>query len=94
MTVDPLVLNIKGNPIEYVRLKLKGLKTKASKQTSSDADRFFEFSDLEAGTYIITAKKKGFKPLNQRIKLGDGETTDIEIEMKKTSKRSVVTVEH
>ena len=52
------VVNIKGNPVEYVRLKLKGIKTKTTKQTSSDADGYFEFSDLEADTYIITAKKK------------------------------------
>jgi hypothetical protein len=87
------VVNIRGNPIEYVRLKLKGIKTKTTKQTSSDADGFFEFSDLEADTYIITAKKKGFKPVNQRIKLGDGEVTDIEIEMKKSSRR-IAFVEH
>ena len=87
------VVNIKGNPIEYVRLKLKGISTKKTKQTSSDADGFFEFSDLEADTYIITAKKKGFKPVNQRIKLGDGEVTDIEIVMKKSSRR-IAFVEH
>ncbi len=87
------VVNIKGNPIEYVRLKLKGINTKTTKQTSSDADGFFEFSDLEADTYIITAKKKGFKPVNQRIKLEEGEVTDIEIEMKKSSRR-IAFVEH
>ena len=87
------VVNIKGNPIEYVRLKLKGIKTKTTKQTSSDADGYFEFSDLEADTYIITAKKTGFKPVNQRIKLEEGEVTDIEIEMKKSSRR-IAFVEH
>ncbi|HHT9146646.1 MAG: carboxypeptidase regulatory-like domain-containing protein [Candidatus Brocadiaceae bacterium] len=87
------VVNIKGNPLEYGRLKLKGISTKKTKQTSSDADGFFEFSDLDADTYIITAKKKGFKPVNQRIKLGDGEVTDIEIEMKKSSRR-IAFVEH
>jgi hypothetical protein len=68
-------------------LKLKGINTKTTKQTSSDADGYFEFTDVEADTYIITAKKKGFKPVNQRIKLEEGEVTDIEIEMKRTSKR-------
>lgn len=88
------VLKINGDPIESVRLRLKGINTKTTKQTSSDADGFFEFSDLEADTYIITAKKRGFKPVNQRIKLEDGEMTDIEIKMKKSSKRGAVTVEH
>ncbi len=87
------VVNIKGNPVEYVRLKLKGIKTKATKQASSDADGNFEFLDLEADTYIITAKKKGFRPVNQRIKLEEGDVTDIEIEMKKSSRR-IALVEH
>lgn len=65
-------------------MKQKGVNTKTTKQTSSDADGYFEFTDLEVDTYIITAKKKGFKPVNQRIKLEDGEVTDIEIEMKRT----------
>jgi YVTN family beta-propeller protein len=81
------VTNIKGNSIEYVRLKLKGIGTKTTKQASSDADGYFEFTDLEADTYIITAKRSGFKPVNQRIKLEDGEVTDIEIVMKKSSRR-------
>ena len=91
--ISGYVANIKGNPIESVRLRLKGVKTKVIKTVYSNADGFFEFTDLEADTYIITAKKKGFKPVNQRIKLGDGEVTDIEIEMKKSSRR-LAFVEH
>lgn len=91
--ISGYVANIKGNPIESVRLRLKGVKTKVIKTVYSNVDGFFEFTDLEADTYIITAKKKGFKPVNQRIKLGDGEVTDIEIEMKKSSRR-IAFVEH
>lgn len=40
----------------------------------------------DADTYIITAKRKGFKPDNMRVKLGDGEYAEIEIEMKKSGK--------
>ncbi|GEM_PF-6812509 len=70
-------------------MKLKGIKTKTTKQTSSGADGYFEFLNLDADTYIITAKKTGFKPVNQRVNLEEGEVTDIEIEMKRTIKRII-----
>ena len=42
---------------------------------------------MDADTYIIFAKKKGYRKNQQKVKLGEGESTEIEIEMKKTSKR-------
>jgi hypothetical protein len=83
------VVNIKGNPIEFVKLRLKGIKTKVIKTASSDADGFFEFTDLDADTYVIFAKKKGYKKTQQKVALEEGESTEIEIEMKKTSKRVI-----
>lgn len=80
-------VNIKGDPIEFVRLKLKGIKTKVSRSASTDADGFFEFTDLEADTYVIVAKKKKYRNTRQKVKLEEGESTEIEIVMKKTSKR-------
>ena len=81
------VVNIKGNPLEFVRLRLKGIKTKVLKTASSDEDGFFEFTDLEADTYIIYAKKKKYRNARRNVKLGDGESEEIEIVMKRTSKR-------
>ena len=81
------VVNIKGSPIEFVRLKLKGVKTKVIKTASSDADGFFEFADLEADTYVIIAKKKKYRNTQQKVKLEEGASEEIEIVMKKTSKR-------
>ena len=47
----------------------------------------FEFTDLKAYTYVITAKKKGYKKAKQKVKLGEGEEkTDIKIELKKLKK--------
>lgn len=80
-------VNIKGSPIEFVRLKLKGIKTKVTKSASTDADGFFEFADMEADTYVIIAKKKGYRKNQQKVKLEEGESKEIEIVMKKTSKR-------
>lgn len=83
------VLNIKGDPIESVKLKLKGIKTGYKSTSSSDADGYFEFKDLEADTYVLVAKKKGYKGAKQTIRLEEAEETEIEIEMKKTSKRII-----
>ncbi len=85
--ISGYVVNIKGDPIESVRLKLKGIKTKVIKTASSDADGFFEFTDLEADTYVIIAKKKKYRNARQKVVLEEGESTEIEIVMKKTSKR-------
>ena len=81
------VVDIKGNPLEFVRLRLKGVKTKVIKTASSDADGFFEFTDLEADTYVIIAKKKKYRNTQQKVKLEEGASEEIEIVMKKTSKR-------
>ena len=86
-------VNIKGNPLEFVRLRLKGIKTKVIKTASSDEDGFFEFTDLEADTYIIFAKKKKYRNARRNVKLGDGESEEIEIVMKRTSKRIMGLIE-
>lgn len=84
------VLDIRGEPIESVKVKLKGVKTKVSKSAASDADGFFEFTDLDADTYIITLKKKGYKRTKQTIMLEDGESKETEITMRKSTKRILV----
>lgn len=83
------VLDIRGNPIESAKLTLKGIKTGYNSTTSSDADGYFEFKDLEADTYVIIAKKKGYKRAKQTVQLGEGEEKEVEIEMKKTSRRII-----
>ena len=53
------VVDIKGNPLESVSLSLKGIKTKVIQTAFSDEDGFFEFTDLEADTYIVSAEEQG-----------------------------------
>jgi hypothetical protein len=81
------VVKINGDPIESARLRLKGVTTKVVKNTSSDEDGFFEFTGLGADTYVIFAKKKRFKKAKATVKLEEDESKEIEIEMKRTSKR-------
>ena len=82
--ISGYVLDIKGAPIESVRLKIKGIKTRYKNSTSSDADGFFEFENLEADTYVIFANKKGYKKAKRTVKLEE-EQQEIEIKLKKTS---------
>ncbi len=81
------VVDIKGNPLESVKLKLKGLKTGVKSAETSDGDGFFEFADLGADKYLLTAQKKRYRKAKQTITLEEGESREIEIEMRKTSKR-------
>ena len=65
----------------------KGTNSKVFKKTISDKDGVFEFADLDADTFIITAIKKGYKIAKQTITLEDGEEVDIEIVMKKIRRK-------
>lgn len=86
------VYDIKGDPVEDVNLKIKGLKTKYTGKTATDRDGFFEFADLDEDTYVITAKKKRYRTTKATVTLEDLEDKEIEIELKKTSSRSGVYV--
>ena len=87
--ISGYVVDIKGDPIENVRIKAKGVKTGYKNTATSDADGFFEFPDLEADTYVLVARKKGYKRKNTTVKLGEGESEEVEITLKKTSKRII-----
>ena len=79
------VVDIYGNPIESVNLKLKGINTRIKRNASSDADGFFEFADLDADKYVIFASKKRYKKTKQTVSLDEGDDQKIEIEMRKSS---------
>ena len=86
-SISGYVVDIGGNPSENAKVSLKGKKV--FKKTVSDEDGLFEFLDLDAGKYVIKAIKKGYKRYKQTISLKEGEEREIEIEMKKTSKRQI-----
>ena len=92
-TIYGYVTDIRGNPLESVKLKLAGIGMKAKKTASTDSDGFFEFTDLEAGRYRIVAKKRFYKAAQQTVELEEGEDKEIEIEMKKTTKRGLLMTE-
>ena len=51
------------------KIRLKGINSKVLRKTISDEDGFFEFANLDADTYIITALKSGYKTVKQTITL-------------------------
>src|SRR3990172_2957508 len=83
------VIDMKGYPIESAKIRLKGKQTRVSKRTTSDEDGAFEFTDLSADTYTITATRKGYKKGKQVVSLEKGEDADVEIEMKKRYKNNL-----
>ncbi|MBI5308036.1 MAG: carboxypeptidase regulatory-like domain-containing protein [Planctomycetes bacterium] len=74
--------SIRGNPIGTATIKLKGLKTKSKNTSFSDTDGFFKFADLGEDTYVLIARKRGFKRLNRTIRLSKGEERELELEMR------------
>jgi hypothetical protein len=82
-TITGYVVNTKGNPVESAEIKLRGIKTKISTTTFSDAEGYFEFADLDAETYVIIAKKKGYKRSSKTVILKEGAEKEIEIKLKR-----------
>jgi subtilisin family serine protease len=82
-TITGYVVNAKGNPVESAKIKLRGIKTKISTTTSSDADGFFEFTDLDANTYVIIANKKGYKRSSKTVILKEGDEKEVQIKLKR-----------
>ncbi len=89
-TIYGYVLDIRGEPIENARLTIKGLRNKYTARTASDKDGFFEFTGLEAGKYLITVKKKRYKPVKTTVEVDEGESKEIEIELRATKTRTIL----
>ena len=86
------VTNARSVLIESVKINLKGEKTKIQRVTHSDADGFFEFTDLDADTYTIIVIKKGYKRTKQAVTLEAGEEKDVEFVMKKANKKRIIKI--
>lgn len=82
-SISGSVLDAHGIAIESARVKIRGLRTKFSETKYTDEDGFFEFTDLEADTYLIIAKAKGYRRAKQKAKLKNGEQKEVNITLKK-----------
>ncbi len=73
------VMDRSGNPVERVRVKVKGVMTKALKSDFTDEKGFFEIKDLDADTYVITAIKRGYSKIGYDVELMEGENEEMEV---------------
>lgn len=81
------VVDKNGDPIGGAKVKLKGVKTKYLQNVTLDEDGYFEFTDLEADTYILIVKAKGYKQYRKTLKVAEGEQVeDLEVVLKKVKK--------
>ncbi|HHT9146677.1 MAG TPA: carboxypeptidase regulatory-like domain-containing protein [Candidatus Wunengus sp. YC61] len=88
-SISGYVVDFRGYEIDSATIRMKGLNTGYSKIMSSDTDGYFEFTDLEADTYILTAKKSGYKQSQRTVKLSEGEAREVELKMKRKRTTSV-----
>ncbi|OHB96241.1 MAG: hypothetical protein A2Z57_09255 [Planctomycetes bacterium RIFCSPHIGHO2_12_39_6] len=77
------VVDDEGNPMESVKLKIRGKKTMVQKTTTSNDGGYFECEGLGTDTYVITARKSGYKSGRQTIRLEDGGKEEIEVRIRK-----------
>lgn len=75
------VIDSDNEPIESakVNLKSKGKTTSVKRKAKTDEQGSFVFTDLEGGTYIIQAKKKGYKKAKERIILSDDVDKEVDL---------------
>lgn len=77
---------VKGEPVESVRLRLKGAKArkKSFRTAFSRENGFFEFKDLDADTYELSVMKTDYMSASQTVKIVEGEEKKIVISLRKT----------
>ena len=75
------VMDVKGKHVKWVRLSLKGVNTGTKKKTTTDANGFFEFEDLDADDYVIVAKKKGYRQGKKTVEVEEGKEKEIKIKL-------------
>lgn len=85
------VRNTKGRVLKFVKLKLKGKETNVLNTLSPVTNGYFEFTDLEADTYIITAKKAGYERKRKKVRLKEGKEKKIKILMKRIKRFHTMT---
>lgn len=87
-TISGNVIDLSGNAVAEATVQCKGKSSGTKKNTASGESGSFKLSGLEADTYTITAKKKGYKKAKQIVELEEDETDTIEIEFVLETKKN------
>lgn len=66
-TIVGIVVDTSGMPIENVDIVIPAL----SRGTRTDGDGTFRLAELDSGTYVLQARRIGFRPLARRVVVGD-----------------------
>ena len=69
-----------GEPVGNVEMTM----TPGSHNKSTGSDGFFQFSDVEAQQYTLTAQKAGYKVDRKTVNAIAGETVNVSFSIKKT----------
>jgi hypothetical protein len=86
--VDP-----QGNPVANVRVKLLNARGETLRETVSDPEGRFRWSDLEPGSYTVTAESSSFAPVNAVVAILEGKETALNLRFRQiASVRQAVTV--
>ncbi|MCF6149156.1 MAG: carboxypeptidase regulatory-like domain-containing protein [Candidatus Kuenenia sp.] len=60
-----------NDPVESVKIKIKGKNSGKKEKTITDEEGLFEFDNLIADTYKITGKEKGLWKTKQTVQLDE-----------------------
>ena len=72
-----------SEPVESVDISARMIGTSTETVTSSEEDGFFELKDLAGGRYLLKAEKEFYRRYRDTLELGDEETKNVELTMKK-----------
>ncbi len=67
------------NPVKKAKVRCKGKNTNVKENATTNKQGYFEFNNLSADSYKITAKKKDFDKSKYNVNLEEGEEKEIEI---------------
>ncbi len=75
--IKGFVTNSDGQVASFVSIQLKEIK----KGTSSNEKGEFGFSNIKGGTYTLIASFVGYKTLEQKVKIEEGKTLNLSLEL-------------
>lgn len=82
------ILTENGQPVAYANLLLKGTQI----GTASNADGYYELSNIESGKYTLIASSIGYLAFRSTILIGNGEVKTLDIELEASAESLEETV--
>jgi Carboxypeptidase regulatory-like domain len=80
-TISGLVRDTSGGGIPSVQVTLRGEDTGLSTEISTNSTGLFVSPPLRAGTYVVTARAKGFESAAKRVRLDLSERLEVDFDL-------------